>query len=138
MSVQSSKNQEIILDFVDAKMDDLADRIFELAVQQLIDDGKIDTGFLTQTAFVQRNRLSKQVIFPADYASVVNYGRSPNSRMPPPSELYKWVKRKLGVKGEKNIKRTAFAIAKAIGERGIEGNFFAENSVDQARAEMGL
>lgn len=138
MSVQSYKNQQIILDLVNAKMDDLADSILDKAVQNLIDDGKIDTGAIIKTANVNREYLNKQVVFPVNYAEVVNYGRQANSQMPPPSSLYNWIRRKLGVQGEKNIKRTAFAIAKSIGERGIEGTFFVENAITDARAEIGL
>ena len=126
------------MDLVNARMDDLADLILENAVQQLIDDGKIDTGAIIKTANVNRGYLRKQVVFPMDYAEVVNYGRQPNSTMPPPSALYNWVRRKLGVSGEKQIRQTAFLIARAIGERGIEGTFFAENAIIQARAETGL
>src|SRR6056297_982369 len=108
MSVQSAKNQEIILDLIDKKLDDMADTIYNDAIQQLLDDGKTDTSFLMQTAYVERNYLQKRVVFPAEYASVVNDGRAAGKQMPPPQELYGWVRRKLGVRGEQNIKKTAF------------------------------
>lgn len=138
MSVQSHKNQQVILDLLNAQMDDFADLILEIAVQNLIDDGKIDTGSIIKTAAVNREYCKKQVVFPVDYASVVNYGRQANSQMPPPSALYNWVRRKLGVQGEKEIKRVSFLIARAIGERGIQGTFFAENAVMEARARLNL
>lgn len=132
----SYKSEQVILDLIDKKMNDFADRVLELAVQQLIDDGKIDTGTIIKTANINREYLHKEVTFPANYASIVNYGRSPNQKMPPPKELEIWVRRKLGVQGDKEIKRVSFAIAKAIGQRGIAGTFFVENAIQQARSEM--
>jgi hypothetical protein len=138
MSTSSFQNKQVIMDLVNTRMDDLADLILEKAVQQLIDDGKIDTGAIIKTANVNREYLHKQVVFPMEYSDVVNYGRQPNSRMPPPSALYDWVRRKLGVQGDTQIKQTAYLIARAIGERGIEGTFFAENAILAARDEIGL
>jgi hypothetical protein len=60
---------------------------------------------------------------PAEYASVIENGRSPGARRPPTEAIAKWVwgKRFLfpDVKTEKDALRIAFPIAKKIGEVGF-------------------
>lgn len=133
----ATRNTDVFLDAMDDVMNDFIDRVLELCIQSLIDDGKVDTAQLIKTANVNRGYLVKQLVFPVNYASIVNYGRQANSQMPPPDALENWVRRKLGVPS-KDVKRVAFAIAKSIAERGIQPTFFLENSVETARSEFGL
>ena len=56
--------------------------------------------------------------------------------MPPTAALHNWVRRKLGVKNEKQIRSTAFAIATAIKERGIAASPYLERAINQASAEF--
>jgi hypothetical protein len=126
-----------ILDEIDAKMTEFALRVFSLSQQNLIDDGKVDTGGLLQTGNVSiGNYLHKTIVYPAIYADVVNSGRNPGTTPPPASALHDWVRRKLGVRDEKEVKQISYAISKSIGERGIAPTFFFDNAVNQAVGEF--
>lgn len=131
------KNKEIdeVLSEIDKLMDDVVDKAFQYTQENLLDDNKVDTGTLLQTGNVNRNFLYKQIVYPASYADVVNYGRNPGSLPPPVEALLPWVKRKLNVRDAKEAKSVAFAISKAISQRGIQPTFFIDNAVNQVVSE---
>ena len=71
------------------------------------------------------------------YADVIEFGRKPNSKMPPVSAIEKWIRMKpLKLRNrqgefikstESAIKAAAYNIARSIGEKGIEGiNYYGE------------
>jgi hypothetical protein len=71
------------------------------------------------------------------YADVIEFGRKPNSRMPPVSAIEKWIRMKpLKLRNrqgefikstESAIKAAAYNIARSIGKKGIEGiNYYGE------------
>lgn len=71
------------------------------------------------------------------YADVIEFGRKPGAKMPPIKAIENWIRIKpLKLRNrqgefikstESAIKSAAFAIAKSIGEKGIEGiNYYAE------------
>jgi len=71
------------------------------------------------------------------YADVIEFGRKPNSKMPPVSAIEKWIRMKpLKLRNrqgefikstESAIKSAAYNIARSIGEKGIEGiNYYGE------------
>ena len=71
---------------------------------------------------------------PADvYAAPVETGTRPH--FPPSSALIPWVVQKLGVKNEKQAASIAFAIARAISERGTKGAFMFERTFEQLQNE---
>ena len=61
------------------------------------------------------------------YAIVMDEGRTPGARMPPPAAIELWVQRKLGLTGTEAA-RAAFAIARSIGEKGIDPRAFADEA----------
>lgn len=117
-----------ILNQLDKIMDDLVDEIFTECQQKLIDDGKIDTGNIIKTANINRSFLEKEIIFPAIYADVIEFGRNPGSFVPI-APLERWVRRKLRITNEKKAKSVAFAISKSIKERGIQASPYVEPSL---------
>lgn len=124
-------NIDALMNEIDKQMDVITAEIFAKTQQNLIDDGKIDTGALLQTGNMDLSGfLHKKIIYPASHAEVVNYGRQPGAAMPPVDALVTWVRRKLQITDEKEIRSTAFAIAKAIEKRGITPTFFIENAID--------
>lgn len=129
--------EEVILEELDRMMDEFMDTVMRYSQERLIEDGKIDTGMLFKTANIERSFLSKTLVFPASYADFVEYGRNPGT-MPPPAALYNWVRRKLGIKGEKEIMNVAYAIAVAIKQRGIDPSPYLRPSIDRARAEYNV
>ena len=74
------------------------------------------------------------------YADVIEFGRKPNSKMPPVSAIEKWIRIKpLKLRNrqgefikstESAIKSAAYAIAKSIGINGIEGIHYYQEAID--------
>jgi hypothetical protein len=71
------------------------------------------------------------------YADVIEFGRKPNSKMPPVAAIEKWIRMKpLKLRNkqgefikstESAIKSAAYNIARSIGKKGIEGiNYYGE------------
>ena len=75
-----------------------------------------------------------------NYADVIEYGRKPGAKMPPVSAIEKWIKIKpLKLRNrqgefikstESAIKSAAIAIAKSIGENGIEGINYYQDAIN--------
>lgn len=67
------------------------------------------------------------------YASVIEFGRRPNSRRPPVDALVPWVRDKFGVRG-KEARSVAFLVARKIGIKGIKARPVARDPKVQAKA----
>ena len=75
-----------------------------------------------------------------NYADVIEYGRKPGAKMPPFSAIEQWIKLKpLKLRNrqgefikstETAIKSAAFAIAKSIGENGIQGINYYQDAIN--------
>lgn len=75
-----------------------------------------------------------------NYADVIEYGRKPGAKMPPVSAIEQWIKIKpLKLRNrqgefikstESAIKSAAFAIAKSIGENGIQGINYYQDAIN--------
>lgn len=127
-------NEKVIFDAMNEELDRFIDRVFELSQQKLVEGGKIDTGTMFKTANIEREYLKKSIVYPANYAEFIEFGRLPGS-MPPVEPLAKWCRRKLRIPA-KESKAVAWAIAKAIEERGIAPFPFLEQSATQAAGEF--
>ena len=131
------RNEDIILEEINKVMDNFVDRVFELSQQALVDSGKIDTGTMLKTANIQRDFLHKTITYPTPYASSIHNGRNKGGKMYSPW-LWKWVRRKLQITDEKEVKQVAYAIAKSIEKRGIEPFPFLLNAIEQTKGEFRL
>ncbi len=58
-----------------------------------------------------------------DYPAVMEFGRRPGAKMPPPSALERWVHLVLRVPNE-NARGVAYTVARSIARRGIKGRRF--------------
>lgn len=130
------KEEEVLLKELDKFMNDYIDEIFALSQQKLVDDGKIDTGFMLKTANVKREFLKKEIVYPAPYAVVVHNGRASGHPMYS-GWLHKWVRRKLGITDEKKVKSISYAIAKTIEKRGIEPTPFLRDAAESVAFRNG-
>lgn len=65
------------------------------------------------------------------YPAVMEFGRRPGAKMPPPSALHRWVKLVMKVP-DKDVPGVAFIVARAIGKKGIEGKRFMEQGLQQS------
>jgi hypothetical protein len=86
-----------------------------------------------------------------EYPKVMELGRRPGAKMPPPEALVRWVHVK-GLAGTYSVKthrrqggkakvaqqdlQVAFMIARAIARKGIKGRFYMKNGLDKARPSI--
>lgn len=88
---------------------------------------------------IQSDRVSTLVIAahpPADvYAAPVETGTRPH--FPPPDALVPWVKLRFSPSSDKEALSIAFAVAKRISQRGTQGHFMFEQSLEQLSDEAG-
>ena len=129
--------EQVFLKQLDNYMNDFTDRIFQLSQENLANDNKIDTGNLLKSGNVHRGFLNKEIVYTAPYSDTIEFGRLPGT-MPPVNALINWVKRKLGVTNQKQAISTAWAIATAIKQRGLEPSPFMQPAIDQAKVEFKL
>lgn len=133
---------------IDSFMDKIADKIFAYSQENLVKphmkdfkSGKSktiitsDTGFLMKTANVNRSFLKKEIVYPAPYASDIEFGNA--GIQVRPEDLIKWVRRKLfkGKGTESSIMRTAINISNSLSERGQSPDPYLEPAILRAISE---
>lgn len=131
------KPEDVIEKEIDKIMNNYVDEVFRLSQEKLIEMNKVDTGSLLKTANINRAFLEKEIVYPAIHADIIEFGRVPGT-MPPTDALISWVRRKLGIKNDKEARRIAFAIAMAIKQRGLEPTPYLQPSINQANVKFGL
>jgi hypothetical protein len=89
-----------------------------------------DTSEGARSIVSQVHGLEAKVTSPLVHVAVMDQGRAPGSRMPPPESLLGWMRRK-GIPEE-----MAFPLARAIGRRGIKGRFFYAKAVKAVEADV--
>ena len=98
----------------------------------------VNTGFLRQSFGSTQRRtpmgIEGEVRSIATYAAPVEFGRLPG-RMPPVDAIKYWVRRKLGITGDREARSAAYVIARAIGKR---GTFADKNPRGAQMVEQGL
>ena len=110
------------------------------ARENLTNDGSISDGNLrrsiTGQAFMDREGVSMGIIGSAlKYAPYVEYGTRPH--FPPVSALYDWVRKKLGISGEKLIKSISFLIARKISKVGTYASPYLTPAIDNQSRKLG-
>ena len=76
--------------------------------------------------------LEGRVFSSLPYAIVIDQGRTPGARMPPPAALITWVERVLQVGGSREeVETVAFLVARAIGRKGIQARNFVAAGVEK-------
>lgn len=77
--------------------------------------------------------LEGRVFSSLPYAIVMDQGRAPGARMPPPDALIPWVRRVMQVGGsEEEVRAVAFVVARSIGRKGIKGREFMAHGLEKA------
>ena len=69
------------------------------------------------------------------YSSVIEYGRRPGSKPPPPAPIQRWLQRRLGM-DEKEAQSVAWLVARAIGYRGLRGRAILTGAEATAQIEV--
>lgn len=96
------------------------------------------TAQLRGTAFAEMRGDPVRTIvaeWPAAYAEVALRGRRPG-KGPPPGALDAWVRRVLGVSGEKAVRAVAFLVGRKIARRGTPGDPFLHRVQVQAEGRL--
>lgn len=88
-----------------------------------------DRGMLARSFLREVQPLMSRVYSLLVYAPVMERGRRPGAKMPPPSALEGWARRH-GFQG------SLFVLARAIARRGIKGRFFMRAARDAVQRAM--
>lgn len=113
---------------IDEGLNDILDLIFEKS-QRLVPK---DESTLQKSALpLRRDWMEKEIEYRAFYASYIEYGTDPRERMPPVDAIERWVERK-GIAKGKNIRSTAFAIARSIQKNGTRPQPFLRPARNEA------
>ena len=124
-------DEKALLDAVDVKLDEVADIIFTESQENIVNKGIVDEGTLLKSGNVIRSFLKKEIIYSVPYADSIEFGRLPGT-MPPTEPLKGWIRRKLGVKDEKEVNRIAWAIAMDIKKNGTDPRPFLQPAIQSA------
>lgn len=135
MTTKKQREDQILKAF-DEWLNDFVDLVFQYSQENLLIDEKVDTGTLLKTANIEKLPYEKTITYPAPYAESVHFGRAPGT-MPPVEALEKWVARKLGVPKDQ-VKSTAWAVATAIKQRGIQPTPFLTEAIKKAEQTMNV
>ena len=126
-----------VLDELEATMRRSVDVIEAAVVQRTpTNTGNLRQGWGTD---VQRgvSAVKGEVANPVEYALWAEKGRAAG-KWPPADPIEQWVKRKLQISNEREIKQVAFLIRRAIGKRGTKGAQMAEKGLAAVRGQVEL
>lgn len=105
--------------------------------------GVFDRGRFRQSWAAWATTNGARLLNTAPYAPIIEEGRRPGARMPPPAVIERWAKRKLALSPDEAA-AAAFPIARAIAARGIPGKHLLREArpvlvqvvTDEARREL--
>jgi len=124
--------RERLYEAVDKAVARAAEKVRSEAIENLDRNKTNNTGDLRKSIITSKEGWAKYKVLVGElYGVFVEYGTKPH--FPPPSEIEKWVVRKLGVKG-KEAKKLAWAISKHIAIHGTKEQPFWRPAVKKARS----
>lgn len=124
-------NENDMKKIISAECQEIATQILSESQQNIIDNGTSDEGTLLKSGGVTLGSTESSVVYDAPHAEPIEYGANPH--FPPVDALKGWVRRKLGITGEKNITNTAYAIAKSISDNGLEAQPYVEPAITSVK-----
>ncbi len=122
-----SENDKEIENVVNLILNELAEVIFSKSQDNLVEYEAVDTGHMLGSGIVEHGN-EPIINYSAPYSSIIEYGRHPGS-YPPFTPIFKWVKRRLGIKKDKEAKKIAWAIMNKIKTHGIDGRPFMSSAI---------
>lgn len=125
-------NSDDIIKAIDEKMDEIVDDIFAKSQSNIVDKKIIDEGTLLKSGNINRDLLSKQIVYSVPYADSIEFGRLPGS-MPPVEPIKNWVRRKLRITDDKRVNSIAWAISQDIKINGTEPRPFLGPAIEAVR-----
>ena len=120
---------------IDKQLDEVADFIFQKSQENIVNKSIIDEGTLLKSGNINRKPFNKEIIYPVIYADSIEFGRIPGS-MPPIEPIMNWIRRKLGISDEKEVRRIAFAISTDIKTNGLFPRPFLGPAIESAKAQF--
>jgi len=109
--------------------DDILEPAMQTAQSTAQQHAPKDTGKLSSSLMTEIEPFSARMYTPIDkYPLVMEGGRKPGSKMPPPAALDQWARR-YGI-------QNTFLLARAIAKRGIRGRFFRRKARVAVRKEL--
>lgn len=115
---------------------DIADSIFTKSQENLGDMGIDDTGELRLSGTIIETKKDVVVEYDAPHAQPINDGTLPHGVS---FEVLKpWIRRKLGIKNEKEVNRIAAAISFKIKRLGTKPQPFFDMAIESTLAEFGI
>ena len=128
-------DEKELLDLFDKQLDAIADFIFTKSQQNIVNKGIVDEGTLLKSGNINRKFLDKQIIYTVPYADSIEFGRIPGT-MPPIDPIKGWIRRKLGIRDEKEVNNIAWAIALDIKRNGTTPRPFLTPAIALAQTRF--
>jgi hypothetical protein len=125
-------DKDQLMEFIDEKLDEIADDILANSQSIIVDKGIVDMGTLLKSGNINRDFLAKEIIYSVPYADQIEFGRLPGS-MPPITPIKDWVLRKGIAKDEKEANSIAWAISQDIKMNGMEPRPFLGPAIEQTK-----
>jgi hypothetical protein len=91
-----------------------------------------DTATLARSITSDITGTTARVWSPLTYAAVMEQGRRPGAKMPPPAALAGWARRH----GFQTDPGSLFVLARAIGRRGIAGRFYFRRAAEALQRQL--
>jgi hypothetical protein len=108
------------------------DQLSLLAQARVREGAPKDTGALRRSFLREVRPLGARVYSQLVYAPVMELGRRPGARMPPPEALRGWARRH----GFGTSRSALFVLARAIARRGIKGRFYMRAAAEAVQQAM--
>lgn len=100
----------------------------------LNNNGTNFTGALSNSIYVEKRQNSRIVGTETGYGLYIEFGR-PAGTTPPPTQMRRWVERKLGLQGDE-ASQAVFFISRHIKESGTKAQPFLRPAFEKARQRM--
>ncbi|HEC65415.1 MAG TPA: hypothetical protein ENI23_08980 [bacterium] len=126
--------QKGVIEFGTKLARNIADFIFTSSQENLIADGKVDTSNLLLSGSIEQKAKEIIIRYEAAYAKAIDEGSKPH--FVSSKVLEGWVRRKINPGSEKEVRKIAFLIARAISKRGTVPSFFMTRAIEQARIKF--
>lgn len=123
MTIKDEIMQDVVKDIVDSLQ-------YEIELDGLVFTGQLKNSWQTD----KESDGSYTIGSPLLWAVIMDEGRIPG-KAPPAKALIPWVFQKLGAKNEQDLKSKAFAVAQAIGKKGIEPRHYIKRALFRMESE---
>lgn len=111
----------------------------ELLEREIRRGAPMDTGKLRKSIRVknlERPELEGADVVMLRYGFFQEVGFGGKGKFPPPGALAGWVRRKLGIRDPKEVKRVAFLVARKIATKGVKAKLFVLSAIRENQVRV--